>query len=119
MIEAVVEAAQWFKNGDHPNDSDRDITDFVEGLEVIKISRHERCLVNAEGDVVRYYRHPRGDGQQECRHCHTVLHNHGWLDTGGEGCLVCPGDWVITEESGRRYALPNDLFEAAFEAVGP
>jgi len=62
----VIEAVQWFKNGDHPHDA-------CSGL-------------YSEGKIVRYYRRPeiRGgclDGQVKCKHCDDIMHNHGWIDT--------------------------------------
>ena len=37
-----------------------------------------------------YYRHPRLDGQTECPECGYPMHEHGWLDCGGDGIVVCP-----------------------------
>ena len=37
-----------------------------------------------------YYRHPSMDGQHPCHECGHVMHEHGWLDTGGAGIAVCP-----------------------------
>ena len=37
-----------------------------------------------------YYRHPRLDGQTECPECGYLMHEHGWLDCGGDGIVVCP-----------------------------
>lgn len=37
-----------------------------------------------------YYRHPRMDGQTECPECGYPMHEHGWLDCGGDGIVVCP-----------------------------
>lgn len=64
---------QWWVNGDHPNDG-------VNG--------------NVEGKVVRYYRNPEASGQDAHVTCGHIWHNHGWIDSGGDGQTVCPGDWI-------------------------
>jgi len=89
----VIEASQWFENGDHPADGASD----------------------AEGRVVRYYRHPRGDGQEACQHCARIMHDHGWIDTLEGDHIVCPGDWVITGVQGERYPCKPDIFLATYE----
>ncbi len=95
----VIEATQWFKNGDHPEDhSDRNYPgDEWEGL------------------VVRYYRTPDLDGKTTCKHCGNVMHNHGWIDTLEGGHIVCPGDWIITGVKGERYPCKPDIFEQTYE----
>ena len=50
-------------------------------------------------DIIRdvdYYRSPSMDGQNKCRHCGDIMHNHGWIDTLEGGHIVCPGDFIIT-----------------------
>ena len=49
-----IEAIQWFKNGDHPDD---DCGTFDAGNGPFK----------GEGKVVRYYRRPECDGQNACK----------------------------------------------------
>ena len=39
---------------------------------------------------LKHYRHPRLDGQTECPECGYLMHEHGWLDCGGDGIVVCP-----------------------------
>lgn len=63
---------QWWVNGDHPNDGPK-----------IK-----------EGLVVRYYRNPEVSGKDTHVTCGYSWHNHGWIDSGGDGQTVCPGDWI-------------------------
>jgi hypothetical protein len=63
---------QWNRNGDHPHDGPAD----------------------REGRVVRYFRHPDIPGDQICPACGSRVHDHGWIDSGGDGRTVCPGDWV-------------------------
>lgn len=95
----VVDATQWFKNGDHPED----------GIEV----KGEL----SEGEVVRYYRIPDLDGQHDCDRCDAIMHEHGWIDTFEGGHIVCPGDFIITGIQGEHYPCKPDIFEETYEAV--
>ena len=98
----VVEATQWFKNGDHPHDGD---------------------IAGVQGHIVRYYRHPAIDGEVDCYYCQKPMHNHGWIDTVQGGHRVCPGDWIITDDRvednshGHYYPCKPDIFEATYELV--
>lgn len=101
----VIEATQWFVNGDHPED----------GTEVFKEGQFEGQLF--EGKVVRYFRHPDVPGDRACKHCGKPMHDHGWIDTLEGGHNVCPGDWIITGIKGERYPCKPDLFEQTYEKV--
>ncbi len=101
----VIEAFQWFKNGDHPNDDCR------------VIDREGPTLMLAEGKVVRRYRHSGVDPERRCEHCDERMHLHGWIDTLEAGHNVCPGDWIITGIKGERYPCKPDIFEATYEHV--
>ena len=101
----VVEATQWFKNGDHPEDGPEP---FDPGLKPVQ----------EEGKVVRYYRTPECDGQLQCPHCGEIMHLHGWIDTLEGGHIVCPGDWIITGVKGERYPCKPDIFEQTYECEG-
>lgn len=100
----VIEADQWFRNGDHPYDGPE---------------------VGQEGWVVRYFRHPDMDGA--ARHadlpesnrpeCYAQMHDHGWIDTIEGGHTVCPGDWIITGVEGERYPCEPRIFAKTYEAV--
>ena len=107
----VIEANQWFKNGDHPLDYSVDPTNPKEAI--IAIEKREW----REGNVVRYYRHPDVSGQSKCKHCGDIMHNHGWIDTLEGGHIVCPGDWIITGVAGENYPCKPAIFEATYEAV--
>ena len=106
----VIHATQWFKNGDHPLD-DCDMFDYPDGKGNV-FSRP------GEGKVVRYYRMPGVDGQQPCKHCGQIMHNHGWVDTLEGGHIVCPGDWIITGVQGENYPCKPAIFEATYEKEG-
>ena len=64
---------------------------------------------------VGYYRRPEGDGQDKCKYCDDIMHNHGWIDTLEGGHIVCPGDWIITGIQGEHYPCKPDIFEATYE----
>lgn len=98
----VITAAQWFKNGDHPDDA---------------TARMQPEIEDCEGAVVRYYRHPRVPGDSLCEQCGKPHHDHGWIDTLEQGHRVCPGDWIITGVQGERYPCKPDIFAATYEPV--
>ncbi len=100
----VIEATQWFKSGDHPDDN-RETFDAGKGPFL------------GEGKVVRYYRRPDVDGERPCEHCGRTMHDHGWIDTLEAGHNVCPGDWIITGIKGEHYPCKPDIFEATYEPV--
>ena len=113
----VIEAHQWFKNGDHPED----YSDFKPGLEQGELrlfSGEERKANGWEGSIVRYYRHPDVPGTDECSQCGKTFHVHGWIDTLEGGHIVCPGDWIIKGVKGEYYPCKPDIFEATYEPVG-
>lgn len=99
----VIEAHQWFKNGDHPDD----------GTERGGALNGELY----EGKVVRYFMHPTLHGDSPCRECRLPMHQHGWIDTVEGGHIVCPGDWVITGVKGERYSCKPDIFTATYDPV--
>jgi hypothetical protein len=98
----VIEATQWFKNGDHPEDA----------CEMLRPPMTAPFL--SEGKVVRYFRLP-GSESQLCKHCGITMHDHGFIDTLEGGHCVCPGDWIITGIKGERYPCKPDIFEATYE----
>lgn len=100
----VIEAFQWFINGDHPDDN---CGTFDAGEGPFK----------GEGKVVRYFRHPDVEGSTPCRHCGIVMHSHGWIDTLEGGHNVCPGDFIITGVKGERYPCKPDIFKETYDLV--
>jgi hypothetical protein len=110
----VVEATQWFKNGDHPLDYSEIHNGFENG-ELRQFTPKERKEKQWEGDIVRYYRTPDIDGQIVCKHCGDIMHNHGWIDTLEGGHIVCPGDYIITGVKGEHYPCKPDIFELTYE----
>jgi hypothetical protein len=74
----------WWKNGDHPND------DVYRPFE----DTGKKPTEPREGKVVRYFRHPSISGDSICDNCQRIMNDHGWIDNGGEGQKVCPGDYL-------------------------
>jgi hypothetical protein len=102
----VIEASQWFRNGDHPEDESEFIVYNAEGDEGL-----------SEGKIVRYFRHPDISGEKLCNYCGQRMHVHGWIDTSEGGHIVCPGDWIITGVAGEKYPCKPDIFEKTYEKV--
>lgn len=101
----IIEATQWFKSGDHPEDN----REWFETKESGKFL--------GEGKVVRYYRRPDLDGESFCPKCSKTMHDHGWIDTLEGGHNVCPGDWIITGVAGEYYPCKPYIFEQTYEKV--
>ncbi len=105
----VIEATQWFKNGDHPEDNCGTF-DAGEGP------------FQGEGHVVRYYRHPQVAGTRVCLVCGHTMHEHGWIDTPGDvahDLTVCPGDYVITDAFGKYSVCIEEVFVDDYVAYSP
>ncbi|HEX8894456.1 MAG TPA: hypothetical protein VF783_14090 [Terriglobales bacterium] len=114
----VIEASQWFKNGDHPLDYASPVAghERVDGSRFDRMfSPEERKAKGWEGEVVRYFRHPGVSGEKLCAHCGNEMHVHGWIDTLEGGHIVCPGDWIITGVAGEHYPCKADIFAATYE----
>ena len=93
---------QWFKNGDHPLDYAEDRVEFENG-ELVTFSA-ALCKTNGwEGAIVRNFLHPDIDGLTDCHLCGATMREHGWLDDGGNGQAVCPGDFIVTTDG--RHAV--------------
>lgn len=102
----VIEATQWFKNGDHPGDN------VWRAFEDTGLPPTDP----REGLIVRYYRHPSGDGHEWCQQCkNSTMDYHGWIDTLEGGHIVCPGDWIITGIKGENYPCKPDIFAATYD----
>ena len=114
----VIEATQWFMNGDHPNDGDEVFPEKnTEGLPSTYSPYYsgEYAGQRLEGKVVRYFRRPDVSDNAECRYCGDIMHNHGWIDTKEGGHIVCPKDWIITGVQGEYYPCKPDIFEATYD----
>lgn len=99
----VVEATQWHKNGDHPEDESK----MIRGVSTAPFL--------SEGKVVRCYNDPILGTVGVCAHCGLAMNAHGWIDTPVGGNIVCPGDWIVTSAEGKHYLYKPDIFEAMYE----
>ena len=126
----VIEAARWFKNGDHPEDGNErfpaktappnpfvSVPSDANGSASDPRYTGEFAGELLEGKVVRYFRHPNVPGDHTCQHCGQTMHVHGWIDTKEGGHIVCPGDWIITGVAGERYPCKDTIFTATYEHV--
>lgn len=100
----VINAEQWFENGDHSKDGNETFID----------SNGEKQL--CEGKVVRYFRRPDVSGETPCKHCSKTMHVHGWIDTLEGGHIVCPGDWIITGVKNETYPCKPDVFSRSYNS---
>lgn len=112
----VIEATQWFKNGDHPDDYADDHQGMENGVQRT-FTGEERRSKGWEGGVVRYFRDPDVPGEDVCEHCGVRYHDHGWIDTLEGGHRVCPGDWIITGVEGERYPCKPGIFAKTYEQI--
>lgn len=104
----IVEATQWFKNGDHPEDDCRLITPVPGDGEPFL----------SEGKVVRRFRHPGISGENLCDKCGCRIDDHGFLEQPNYNGMVCPGNWILTELDGKGfYPCTNRAFEEIYEPV--
>ena len=110
----VIEATQWFKNGDHPEDYAKDREGLENGVMRTWTGAEAKAL-GWEGDVVRYFRRPDVSGDTVCKHCGKAMHEHGWIDTLEGGHIVCPGDWIIKGVNGEFYPCKPDIFVKTYE----
>jgi len=111
-----IDAHQWFKNGDHPEDYMNSIIDYSLDQKPRYTPEYQK-LKNWEGQVVRYFRDPDSSGEKECNHCQKIMHVHGWIDTLEGGHIVCPGDYVITRVEGERYPCKPGIFLKTYDPV--
>lgn len=102
----VIEASQWWQNGDHPQDGGERFTSgpYVGDL--------------LEGKVVRYFCRPDVPSDSACKNkCGFTMGAHGWIDTLEGGHIVCPGDFIITGVKGERYPCKPDIFAETYDPV--
>ena len=112
----VIEASQWFKNGDHPLDYVGGTSGFEAGVWA-EFSEYHMRSNDWEGKIVRRFRHPDVPGTRLCDHCGDTMHNHGWIDTLEGGHIVCPGDWIISGVKGELYPCKPDIFAMTYEVA--
>jgi len=100
----VVEAHEWWKNGDHPLDESR----------TAGATWRED---DPEGKLVRRFASPERPSTSRCEKCKKIMAVHGWIDTLEGGHIVCPGDFIITGVAGEHYPCKPSIFAATYEPV--
>lgn len=102
----VIEATQWFKNGDHPKDNSISIQDPL--TDEYRLSW---------GEIVDRFHDPdlKYVGRDNCSVCKKPYLEHGSINTLEGMMTVCPGDWIITGVKGEYYPCKPDIFEATYE----
>ena len=93
----VVEAVQWFENGDHPDDA----------CEVIPDPEDPSRSKLTDGKVVG-----RCVAGKSCGRCGKAWSAHGWLHQ-----AVCPGDWIVTDSKGQRTVMTPSAFMLTFVLI--
>ena len=102
---------RWFRNGDHPYDRvGKQETDWIKyerlrpdlfknTADDVPEAPPEAQYTRIEGAVVRYFRRPEREFAGDKVHdvCSFTWHDHGWIDSGGDGVVVCPGDWIVLD----------------------
>lgn len=102
---ALIEATQWFRNGDHPQD------------ESLRIDTADGPMRLTEGKVVRYFKSLNIPGDRACSTCGNAMKVHGELTYTFDGReeIVCPGDYVVTDPKGHYYRMAPQEFELMYE----
>lgn len=107
--EEIVEAHQWFKNGDHP-------LDRVGETETDPVSGQSYTIL--EGRIIRFFRRPDQSGDAPCPICGNPNHDHGWVDGQSFQHRVCPGDYVVSKPNRVGYfPAQATLFERLCKPV--
>lgn len=106
----VVDAIQWFKNGDHPQDNTHMIYPDPNSM-----TQFEPFL--SGGKIVRHFNRPDVPWQEVCSGCKYKWEDHGWIDTLEGGHVVCPGDYIITGVKGEVYPCKPDIFALTYEPI--
>lgn len=103
MTDDTTTVVRWWHNGDHPNDAVGELTD-----DPMYPGDTARRYHRIEGAVVRFFRHPYVPGGSVHERCGRTWHDHGWIDSGGDGQIVCPGDKLTTKPDGT-VTVESDL----------
>lgn len=116
-----VTASRWFKQGDHPDDQLPPVHKILKG------ERTEGAVVQAFQSRRLSAPQPLGLNRQPHNEttliggttCHALMYRHGWLPSPwgepGSGFIVCPGNWVVTNDKGLRFVAHDQLFHETYE----
>ncbi|MGL4998003.1 MAG: hypothetical protein ACRC5T_03295 [Cetobacterium sp.] len=101
-----IEAHQWFKLGDHPDDKLG---------EALSHPDFDGVIYRTAPAFVRGYFHLNKAGEID-EFCGQPWDDHGWLGEFSVGQCVCPGDWIVTE-NGRHGVVPINSFFELYDPV--
>ena len=104
----TVEATQWFKNGDHPEDKVERACPAATDLDPF-----EPFLF--AGLVVGFF--SSSDPSTKCGFCNLPFSTHGSINTLEGQHIVCPGDWIITGINGEYYPCKSEIFEKTYDKL--
>jgi hypothetical protein len=106
---SLVDATQWFRNGDHPLDGS------------VPVDTAGASSTLTEGAVVKFFRRLHIPGDRICQECGNVMHKHGiLLDPNENEEIVHPGDYIVTHKThGHFYRRSSTDFEAMYEPYDP
>lgn len=113
----IVDATQWFKNGDHPKDhshigkgpfSQQDLERYYD------YTCQPGKIVRLPSEELMFQIDP---GSKVCGKCGKTWGDHGECGTLEGLHIVCPGDWIITGVQGEHYPCKPDIFEATYYEV--
>ena len=108
----VVEAIQWFKNGDHPLDNccmihpdPRSLTQFEPFL--------------SDGKVVGRYHCEPIEALEVCPLCYNKIYNHGILISGGRTTKVCYAHTTIAIGIHKPFFCPLKVTSPRMNRTSP
>lgn len=102
----LLQAVQWFKNGDHPDDE----CVMLPGIP------HEASY-QSEGKVVRPFS-AGANSDVLCNECKEPIRKHGYIGNPDVvNRIVCPGDWVMSPMKGYYFAFPQKDFAENYEVI--
>jgi tRNA(Ile2) C34 agmatinyltransferase TiaS len=93
----LIEATQWFENGDHPHDESEP---------------SEGSSEKSEGKVVQRFHSVDLAGNSYCPECGNRMQRHGVLDGANGEEFVCPGDYIVTDRNGLYSRVSRAEFES-------
>lgn len=99
----VIDAIQWFKNGDHP--LDRCQTLMINGKPILD-----------DGEIVRRFYGLYAEHIGQCMTCGRAYNDHGCVNTGKDDVTVCPGDWIVPTLDGFYEPIKPEMFDKLYES---
>lgn len=98
----VIQAQQWFRNGDHPEVQPHGYGQY-DPMSIVTCQGcgQDMFIKDSIGGMGR------------------MTFTHGEVKTlesaAGSAHIVCPGDWIIRGVKGEHYACKPDIFAATYE----